>query len=83
MKWYVALWLVVNEDKVTISCVRNIFVKHNDTSKVRCIMADKDITERDILTEKIPSAALMICLFQTLRTFCLEITTEKMNLAAA
>ena len=39
-------------------------------------LTDKDMTEREVLAEKIPNAALMICLFHTLRTFHREITTE-------
>ena len=79
----VALWLVVYEDKDTISHLMDIFVKHNDTANTKCIMADKDMTEREVLAEKIPNAALMICLFHTLRTFRREITTEKMGISAA
>ena len=61
----------------------DIFVKHNDTTNTICIMANKDMTEREVLAEKIPNAALMICLFHTLRTFRHEITTEKMGISAA
>ena len=73
----VALWLVVYEDKDTISHLMDIIEKHNDATNTKCIMADKDMTEREVLAEKTPNAALMICLFHTLRTFCHEITTEK------
>ena len=79
----VALWLVANEDQSTISHLMDIFMKHNDTTHTRCIMADKDITERNVLAEKIPNAVLLICLFHTLRTFHREITTEKMGISAA
>ena len=73
----VALWLVVYEDKDTISHLMDIFEKHNDTTNNKCIMADKDMTKREVLAEKIPNAALMICLFHMLRTFHCKITTEK------
>ena len=79
----VALWLVVYEDKDTTSHLMDIFEKHNDTTNTKCIMADKDMTERKVLAEKIPNATLMICLFHTLRTFRREITTEKMGISAA
>ena len=46
-------------------------------------MADKNVMEREVLAEKTPNVALMICLFHTLRTFCREITTEKMDISAA
>ena len=79
----IALWLVVHEDKVTISHLMDAFIKHNDTSNTRCIMADKDFTERDVFAQKIPGAELMICLFHTLRTFRREITLEKVGINAA
>lgn len=79
----IALWLVVNEDKTTISHLVDIFIKHNDTTKTRCIMADKELTERSVLTEKIPNAVMMICLFHTLRTFRHKITSDKMGINAA
>ena len=66
----VTLWLVANEDKVMISHMMDIFV----------IMADKGMVERDIIAEKIPSAALMI---RTWKTFCRETTVKKMNLDEA
>ena len=79
----VALWLVVYEDKDTISHLMDIFVKHNHITNTKCIMADKDMTEREVLAEKILNAAIMICLFHTLRTFLREITAEKMGISAA
>ena len=79
----IALWLVVHEDKMTISHLMDIFLKHNDTTKTKCIMADKDMVERSVIAEKIPSAVLMICLFHTLRSFRREITSDKMGISAA
>lgn len=79
----IALWMVVAEDKPTISNLMDVFKKHNDTTNTKCIMADKDMVERDTLSGKIPNANLLICLFHTLRTFRREITTEKMNISAA
>ena len=79
----IALWLVVNEDKTTITHLMDIFMKHNDTTRTKCIMADKEMTERNVLAEKIPNAVLMICLFYTLRTFRCEISNDKMGVNAA
>ena len=42
-------------------------------------MADKDMVERDVLTEKLPGASLQICLFHTLRTFRRDITCERLG----
>ena len=79
----IALWLVATEDKSTISNLMDVFKKHNDTDSTKCIIGDKDMVERDVLTEKIPNAYLLICLFHTLRTFRREIKTEKMNITTA
>ena len=65
----VALWIVANEEKVTIEELTNIFKKYNDTSGVQVVVADKDMVERDVISEKIPNASLRLCLFHTLCTF--------------
>ena len=65
----VCLWIVQSEDKVTITNLLVEFKKHNENSSlVQCIMIDKDMTERDVLKEQLPQAALAICLFHTLHT---------------
>ena len=56
----VALWLVANEDQNTICHLMDIFMKHNDTTQIRYIMADKDMAEKNVLAEKIPNAVLLI-----------------------
>ena len=73
----IGLWIVASEDKPTISHLMEIFITYNNTSKTKCIMADKDMTERNVLAEELPSAILLICLFHVLRTFRREITCEK------
>jgi len=78
----IALWLVSSEDEPTISFLMDVFKKYNDTSTTQCVMANKDMTERDVITEKLPNAYLLICLFCTLRSFRHEITTEKMGITA-
>ena len=44
-------------------------------------MADKDMTERQVIREELPQAGLLICLFHTMRTFRREATTEKMGIS--
>ena len=46
--------------------------------KIKIVMADKDINERDVVKRSLPSASVLICFFHTLRTFRREITSEKM-----
>jgi len=48
----VALWSVVNEDNTTISHVMDVFMKNNDTTKTKCIMADKEMTENNCTCKK-------------------------------
>ena len=75
----VVLWIVQNEDRDTLSQALDAFKLHNSSwEKIKCIMADKDITERDIITEKLPGRGLLICFFHTLRRFRREITVDKL-----
>ena len=46
-----------------------IFIRYNDTDSIKCLMADKDMVEWDVMSEKLPAAALQICLFYILRKF--------------
>ena len=80
----VAVFLLQEETEESLTCVLDVFIKHNDEAakKVRIVMTDKDMTERDVLAQKFPAAQLLICLFHTLRTFRREITMEKMGITA-
>ena len=56
-----------------------IFKKHNPEWEATCVlMADKDMTERDVLAAEFPSAELLICLFHTFRSFRREVVVDKM-----
>ena len=80
----ICLWLTQCEDKVTLGVLVDEFKKHNENWEfVRCIMSDKDITERDVLTERLPNAKLLICLFHTLRNMRHEISTDKLGISQA
>ena len=76
----ICLWMVANEERATISGLMDIFVRNNDTANIKCVMADKDMTERDVIRDKLPGAAIHICLFHVLRTFRREVTTEKLGI---
>ena len=67
-----ALWLVTSEDRDTIKQMVGNLKKYNCTDYTGCFMADKDMTERNVLIKEIPNAVLLICLFHTLRTFHCE-----------
>ena len=78
----VALWIVASEDRISIKNMVRIFKRHSSTDRTVCIMSDKDMTERDVLSEEIPNAVLQICLFHTLRSFKREISTEKLHITS-
>ena len=77
----VGLWMVESEGKSNLGFALDAFKRHNENwEKIRCVMTDKDITERDIIYEKFPGKSLLICLFHTLRTFRREISTDKLGI---
>ena len=79
----VCLWIVQCEDKETIISLLVEFKKHNDEwSLIKCIMSDKDMTERNVMKEQFPQANLLICLFHTLHTFQREITCKKLGISS-
>ena len=78
----VCLWLTQFEDKETITKLVEEFKKYNsDWISTKCIMSDKDITERTVLGEQFPQSKLLICLFHTLRTMKREISCEKLGIS--
>ena len=79
----VAVCLLVTEDANSMTWMANTFKKHNaDWKRIRVLMADKDIGERDVLKQSLPNASVLICLFHTLRSFRREITCEKMGITS-
>ncbi|XP_028330689.1 uncharacterized protein LOC114480607 [Gouania willdenowi] len=76
----IAFWIVTNEERATVAALTDIFIRLNSADQIKCIMADKEIVERDVIQEKIPHAALQICLVHTLKMFRREITCEKMGI---
>ena len=43
----VTLWLVTNVECDSITALVHLFVRHNDCPVVQCMMADKDMLERE------------------------------------
>ena len=79
----VAASILVTENAQSIAWMMNTFKQHNEAwKKIRVIMADKDISERDVIKSSIPDAAVLICLFHTLRSLRRELTCEKMGITA-
>ena len=79
----VAVCLLVSEDADSITWMMTSFKERNSTwEKIRVVMADKDIGERDVIKTCIPQASVLICLFHTLRSLRREITCEKLGITS-
>ena len=78
----VCLWLTQFEDKETITKLVEEFKKCNsDWISTKCIMSDKDMTERTVLGKQFPQSKLLICLFHTLRTMKREVSCKKLGIS--
>ena len=74
----IAVCLLATEDSESMKWMMETFKKNNlHWVNIRVVMADKDISEREILKGSFPQADILICLFHTLRSFRREITCEK------
>ena len=66
----IGLMLLADEQADMLRRMIRLFKKHNLAWEgINCVMADKDMTERNIIKEEIPQAGLLICLFHTMRSF--------------
>ena len=65
----VAYSFMRRKTKESLEKIIDIFCEQNDTSKVNVIMVDKDLTEINLLEEKIPHAHIQICNFHMLKYF--------------
>jgi len=79
----IGFWIVTDESKETIQTMMQMFKKHNQKwESIQCIMADKDMNERNTMIHELPNASLQICLFHVLKTFKREVTCEKLKISA-
>jgi len=77
----VSLFLTSLETKAVITDMINVFKSTNPSwSKVGVIVTDKDFTEKAVFNEEFPDASLHICLFHALRSFCREVTCDKLGI---
>ena len=61
----VALFILADESKPTVTEVVQIFPKHNSCwTYTKLAMSGKDIIERDAFAACFPGAVLLICLYQ-------------------
>lgn len=79
----VAVFMLLEENATSILAMVNAFKKHNEKwESVRVLMADKDMTERDVFASAFPQANLLICLYHTFRSFRREIVIDKMGITS-
>ncbi|XP_043271633.1 uncharacterized protein [Venturia canescens] len=79
----VGVCILMSEDADSIRWMIQSFKKaHPSWSKIKCVMADKDLLERKIIKEEIPFANVLICVFHALRTFHREITCDKLGITS-
>jgi hypothetical protein len=77
----VGFCLLTSEDQENVSDMASTFKKHNHQWKnIKCIMADKDFTERTVFKQQFPGSQILICIFHCLRSMSREITSEKMKI---
>ena len=83
MSEVVFVCLLVSEDENSISWMIDTFKRLNSNwIKTTVVMADKDIRERHVIKNLLPSASVLICLFHALRTFRREISCDKLGITA-
>jgi len=73
--------ILTSEDLETVTHMASVFKQHNPRwTEIKCIMADKDFTERNVFREQFPQSKILICIFHCMRSFSREITVEKMKI---
>ena len=79
----VAVFLLQEETEDSIKSMIGIFKEHNPHwQATHVLMADKDMTEREVMAAEFPCANLLICLFHTFRSFRREVSVDKMGITS-
>lgn len=78
----VCIGLLTNEKYDTIKWFLETFKKENleACSRMKCMMTDKDLLERNVIKKVFPHISTYICLFHTLKTFSRQIKTADMQI---
>lgn len=81
----VGIGLLVSEDKDSLSWLFSTFKEENpiSASRLKWIITDKDMTERDVIRQVYPHISLISCIFYVLRKFRRDITNEKLSIRSA
>ncbi|KAG0445030.1 hypothetical protein HPB47_002803 [Ixodes persulcatus] len=77
----VSVGLFATEDGDTLQWISHVFKELNKSwDSIKITMADKDLKERQIVTELLLQSSLHICAFHTLQTFHREISIQKLGI---
>ncbi len=77
---YVYAWLTLKIKKLLQNVLKNSR-SILQIGSTKCIMSDKNMTERTALSEQFQQSKLLICLFHTLRTMKREVSCEKLGIS--
>lgn len=77
----VGVAIIPSEDRLTLTWIANMFKKHHgdSCSKMKCMMTDKDLTERNAFKEVYPGVIFYLCIFHTLKTFKKVVKNVKLD----
>jgi zinc finger SWIM domain-containing protein 3 len=76
----VAVFLIDSEDTASLTEAMQCFKQRNSNwTKIRTVITDKDMAEREAIKQEFTDATLLLCLFHVLRARSREITTAKMH----
>lgn len=74
-------FLLLEETETSLLMVASLLKNDNPAwESVQVLMADKDITGREVLPKAFPAAGLLICIFHTFCSFRREVTCEKLGI---
>ncbi|KAG1665902.1 Protein FAR-RED ELONGATED HYPOCOTYL 3 [Nymphon striatum] len=81
----VALWFLAQENREILSHMLCFFKKANSAGceQIKVVMADKDIAGREVISEELPNAQLLVCLYHTMRNFRREVCNVSMGILAS
>lgn len=78
----VAVCILMYEGKNSVTWFFETFKSFNNSwSKIKVVMANKDLLERDVIKTCFPQARVLICVFHTKQIFNRKITCEKMDIS--
>ncbi|KAG1679016.1 Protein FAR-RED IMPAIRED RESPONSE 1 [Nymphon striatum] len=81
----VAVWFLAQENREILSHMLCFFKKANSAGceQIKVVMADKDIAGREVISEELPNAQLLVCLYHTMRNFRRDVSTVSMGISAS